>query len=62
MSTKILDRFKKQEAENVAMFMKFNRWSRVMVEVLIREQEQKLLASDLPVDEEQPESFWVELP
>ncbi|MCI0649930.1 MAG: hypothetical protein L0346_34310 [Chloroflexi bacterium] len=58
MSTKILDRFRKQEAEGVAMSMQFNRWSRVMIEVLIQEQEQKLLASDLPVDEERPDNFW----
>jgi hypothetical protein len=56
MSNKILDRFRQQEADGIAMSVKFNRWSRVMIEVLIQEQEQKLVASDLPVDD----NFWEE--
>jgi hypothetical protein len=58
MSSKILDRFRKQEADGIALSVKFNRWSRVMIELLIREQEQKLVASDLPVDGE--DNFWEE--
>ena len=50
MSNKLLDRFRRQEAENIAVRVKFQRWSLVMIELLIREQEQKLLASDQPVD------------
>ena len=50
MSNKLLDRFRRQEAENIAARVKFQRWSLVMIELLIREQEQKPLASDQPVD------------
>jgi hypothetical protein len=58
MSKNIIDRFRKQEADGIAMSVKFNRWSRVMIERLIEEQEQKLVASDLPVDGE--DNFWEE--
>ena len=47
---KLLERFRKQEAENLALSMQFNRWSQLLIDLLIAEQEQKLLASDLPVD------------
>jgi hypothetical protein len=60
MSNKLLDQFRQQEADNIALSVKFNRWSLVMVEVMIREQEQKLVASDLPVDGEQ-DNFWEEI-
>lgn len=61
MSNKLLDRFRQQEAENIALSVKFNRWSLVMIEIMIDEQEQKLVASDLPVDTEDGESFWEEI-
>lgn len=59
--SKLLDQFRQQEADNIALSVKFNRWSRVMIEVMIREQEQKLVASDLPVDTESQDSFWEEI-
>jgi hypothetical protein len=62
MSNKLLDQFRQQEADNIALSVKFNRWSLVMVEVIIREQEQKLVASDLPVDGEgEQDHFWEEI-
>lgn len=61
MKGNLLDRFQQQEAENIALSVKFNRWSLVMVEVMIQEQEQKLVASDLPVDETLTDSFWEEV-
>lgn len=60
-NNKLLDQFRQQEADNIALSVKFNRWSRVMVEVMIQEQEQKLVASDLPVDIEDGKSFWEDL-
>jgi hypothetical protein len=60
MSDKLLEQFRQQEAQTVARSVKFNRWSLVMIEVMIREQEQKLMASDLPVDAEEGDSFWEE--
>ena len=57
MDNNILDRFRQQEADGIALSVKFNRWSRVMIEVLIVEQEQKLVASDLPVEDD----FWEEV-
>jgi hypothetical protein len=61
MNTKFLDQFRQREAENIAQSVQFNRWSRVMVAVMISEQEQKLVASDLPVDAEEGDAFWEEL-
>ena len=62
MSNKLLDQFRQQEADNIALSVQFNRWSRVMIEVMIREQEQKLVASDLPVDtDSEQNNFWEEL-
>jgi hypothetical protein len=61
MSYKILDRFRKQEADNIALSVKLNRWSRVLIEVMVREQEARLLASDLPVEGGAEDNFWEEL-
>jgi hypothetical protein len=41
--------------------VKFNRWSLVLIEQMIQEQEQKLLASDQPVDSEEGDNFWEQL-
>jgi hypothetical protein len=61
MDGKLLDQFRQQEADNIALSLKFNRWSLVMIELMIREQEQKLVASDLPVDGDgEPDFFWHE--
>lgn len=62
MSNKLLDQFRQQEADNIALSVKFNHWSRVMVEVMIRDQEQKLVASDQPVDDGEQDNFWKETP
>jgi len=71
MSNNILTDFQQQEAETTARMVQFNRWSLVMIELMIREQEEKLLASDLPVDVDEgvaPETaggdddFWKEMP
>lgn len=64
MTSNILTEFQQQEAETTALQVKFNRWSLVMIELMIREQEEKLLASDLPVDADDAdadENFWEEL-
>lgn len=61
MSNKLLDQFHQQEADTIAMSVKFNRWSLVMIALMIQEQEQKLVASDLPVDEDGTlDRFWEE--
>jgi hypothetical protein len=61
----ILTDFQQQEAEATARMLQLNRWSLVMIEVMIAEQEQKLLASDLPVDDDTVPAagadFWEEL-
>ena len=51
MATNILETFRQQQAQQLTQSVQFNRWSRVLIEVLIQEQEEKMLASDLPVDE-----------
>ena len=62
MSNKLLDQFRQQEADNIALSVKFNRWSLVMIAVMIQEQEQKLVASDLPVDVDSGQDpFWEEM-
>ncbi len=62
MSNKLLDQFRQQEADNIALSVKFNRWSLVMIEIMIQEQEQKLVASDLPVDGDgELDNFWQEI-
>lgn len=62
MSHKDLERYRQQEADNIAFSVKFNRWSLVMIERMIQEQEQKLVASDLPVDgQDDQEYFWEEI-
>ncbi len=61
MSNKDIEQFHQHEAENIALSVKFNRWSLVMIEVMIGEQEQKLVASDLPVDNDSQDNFWSEI-
>jgi len=53
MATNILETFRQQQAQQLTQSVQFNRWSRVLIEVLIQEQEEKMLASDLPVDEDE---------
>ena len=63
MSNNILTEFQQQEAETTAKMVQLNRWSLVMIELMIQEQEQKLLASDLPVDGDMAgdsDNFWEE--
>ena len=60
--SKLFDQFRQQEADNIALSVKFNRWSLVMIAVMIREQEQKLVDSDLPVDGDgEGDNFWEEI-
>jgi hypothetical protein len=61
MSNNILTEFQQQEAETTARMVQLNRWSLVMIELMIQEQEEKLLASDLPVEGEEADSFWEEI-
>ena len=62
MNNKLMDQFRQQEADNIALSVKFNRWSLVMIEQMIQEQEQKLVASDLPVDGDgELDNFWEEI-
>ena len=61
MSDDVMQQFKQQEAESIALSVKFNRWSLVMIGVMIQEQERKLLASDLPVDSDGQTNFWSEI-
>ena len=64
MSSNILTEFQQQEAETTARMVQLNRWSLAMIEMMIQEQEAKLLASDLPVDVDesaQQDNFWEEL-
>ena len=55
------EQLRQQEAESLAQSIQFNRWSLVMISVMIREQEEKLVASDQPVDIEQGDNFWADV-
>lgn len=62
MRNNVLDQFRQQEADTIALSVRFNRWSLVMIEIMIQEQEQKLVASDLPVEGEgERDNFWQEI-
>ena len=62
MRNNVLDQFRQQEADTIALSVRFNRWSLVMIEIMIEEQEQKLVASDLPVEGEgELDNFWQEI-
>jgi len=61
MSDNVMQQFKQKEADIIALSVKLNRWSLVLVGVMIQEQEQKLVASDLPVDSESKSNFWSEI-
>ena len=62
MSNEVVDELHRQEAGTIALSAKYNRWSLAMIEVMIREQEQKLVASDLPVDGDgEQDNFWEEI-
>ena len=52
-----IEGFQQQQAELLVSARKYNWWSRVMVQIMIAEYENKLLASDLPVEEERS-TFW----
>ena len=59
---KMFDRYRRQEADQLALSVKFNQWSLIMIEVMIQAQEAKLVASDLPVDTAQGDTdFWREM-
>ena len=61
MTTNIIEQFQQQETDNIALSVKLNRWSLILIEQMIREQEAKLVASDLPVDEAGTDNFWEQL-
>ena len=49
------------EASVQGEYAKFNRWSRVMIGIMIRETEQKMIESDLPVEPDRGDNFWTEV-
>ena len=50
MADNLLDTFRQQETEQLLQMQQYNQWSQLMIELLIQEQEERLLASDLSVD------------
>jgi hypothetical protein len=62
MKDKFLEDYQRVQAENIINSMQLNHWSLVLIEWMIREQEQKLVASDLPVEGAgDGDNFWEEL-
>ncbi len=55
------EQLRQQEATSLAQSIQFNRWSLVMISVMIHEQEQKLVASDQPVDTDRDDNFWADV-
>jgi len=60
-NSSVLTQFSQREAEAIAQFEQFRQWSIVMIQQMIREQEGKLLASDLPVEADDGSGFWEDL-
>lgn len=60
-TTPFLEQFQQQETDNIALSIQLNRWSLILIEQMIREQEAKLVASDLPVDIPGDDAFWEQL-
>jgi hypothetical protein len=58
MSNEVLDELQQNEAAALALSVKYNRWSRVMIEMMIREQEQKLVVIGLPVEDDGDQDFF----
>jgi hypothetical protein len=59
MSNSVLEEFERLQAEMLANARKYNEWSRIIALEMIEEIEAKLLASDLPVDDDEDEDlFW----
>ena len=61
MSANVVDAFRQQEAEQLAAALRYHRWSQALLEEMIQEYEQKLLASDLPVEDEKNRPFWEQI-
>jgi hypothetical protein len=51
MSQKLIQQFRQQEAESIATMTVLNQWSQLLISVMIREQESKLLATNQPVEQ-----------
>ena len=47
-----------KEAAIKGEYVILNRWSRVMIGIMIRETEQKMMESDLPVEPDRANNFW----
>ena len=47
-----------KEAAIKGEYVILNRWSRVMIGIMIRETEQKMIESDLPVEPDRANNFW----
>ena len=52
MSRQSVSQLQQTENESKALYLQYNRWSRVMIRLLIREQEHKLVESGQPVEED----------
>ncbi len=62
MSNELLDQFQQQEADKIALSVQCNRWSIIMIDLMIQEQEKKLVDSDLPVDMDgEQDNFWEDI-
>ncbi|MCB8975798.1 MAG: hypothetical protein H6657_00015 [Ardenticatenaceae bacterium] len=61
MSQKVLDHYYQVEVDKVALSVTLNQWSQVLIAQMIGEQEQKLVASDQPVDTNNGlDQFWAD--
>ena len=59
MTENVVDAFQQEEAKRTAAALRYHRWSMVPLAAMIAEYEEKLLASDLPVeDDDGQRPFW----
>ena len=56
----LLARFREQEVGNISLSLQFNKWSRTMMMLMIREKETELVASGIAVEDDSESSadFW----
>ena len=57
----LLEQFQTHKQDDLALSLQLNRWSRVLIEQMVQEMEQRLVDSDIAVEADLDNSFWAEI-
>ena len=57
----LLEQFQTHKQDDLALSLQLNRWSRVLIEQMVQEMEQRLVDSDMAVEADLDNSFWAEI-